>query len=275
MTLLNQNKVAQSTVPEVNANNASGITLATLSNSYAAFKANSSSWIIDSGASDHMYFNPSSFLSLLPLPVSIMVKLSDFSIVKVTHAGRITISEGLILEHVLHVPSFKYNLLSIHKLCISFSASFYSLLLDAFCRALIKRPQVLGEAKGGLYLLEPSGNLARNLSSVSAFSFSKNDESSAVSAKSFPISAKSESDVNLWHVRLGHLPFQAMKHIRSLSFPNLSHCPCAICPLARQSRNLFPISLIKSKQMFELIHVDTWGPFKTPTYNGYFPHYCG
>ncbi|XP_019241225.1 PREDICTED: uncharacterized protein LOC109221215 [Nicotiana attenuata] len=83
------------------------------------------------------------------------------------------------------------------------------------------------------------------------------------------VAAKTESDVMLWHVRLGHLLFNAMKHINSISFLPTHICDCDVCPQARQSRSPFPISHIKTNQAFDLIHIDTWGPYRTPTHNGY------
>jgi len=72
----------------------------------------------------------------------------------------------------------------------------------------------------------------------------------------------------LWHLRLGHLPYYAMKNIKniSLSSTDKEFFPCDICPMARQSKLPFPTSSISSKQCFELLHIDTWGPYNVPTY---------
>lgn len=42
---------------------------------------------------------------------------------------------------------------------------------------------------------------------------------------------------------------------------------CAL--LWAQTKLLFPINIIKIKMIFELIHIDTWGPHKNTTYNGF------
>ncbi|XP_075104960.1 uncharacterized protein LOC107826512 [Nicotiana tabacum] len=76
-------------------------------------------------------------------------------------------------------------------------------------------------------------------------------------------------DVKLWHVRLGHLPFSAMKHLYFLHCKSNSEFICDVCHKAKQTRNLFSISSIKSKNIFELIHVDIWEPYKSNTYNGF------
>lgn len=60
-----------------------------------------------------------------------------------------------------------------------------------------------------------------------------------------------------------------MKNISFISFPSNYSCVCDICPLARQTRLPFSISHVTFKRVFELVHMDTWGPFKVPTYHGY------
>lgn len=39
--------------------------------------------------------------------------------------------------------------------------------------------------------------------------------------------------------------------------------------MARQSKLLFLIISISIKKVFELIHIDTWGPYSNQTYDGY------
>ncbi|XP_070028960.1 uncharacterized protein [Nicotiana sylvestris] len=74
---------------------------------------------------------------------------------------------------------------------------------------------------------------------------------------------------NTWIIDSGHLPFQSMKYFGFVSFPPNSKHFYDICPKAKLTRNPFSLSQIKSKKAFELIHVDTWGPYKVSIYNGY------
>lgn len=62
-----------------------------------------------------------------------------------------------------------------------------------------------------------------------------------------------------------------MKNINEIPVSVLSKftVPCDICPLAKQTKLPFPSIGIASEQIFDLIHIDIWGPFHTPTYNGY------
>ena len=43
---------------------------------------------------------------------------------------------------------------------------------------------------------------------------------------------------------------------------------CLVCPFAKQTRNVFPNSSIKSTACFELLHIDLWGPYNTFTVDG-------
>jgi len=43
--------------------------------------------------------------------------------------------------------------------------------------------------------------------------------------------------------------------------------PCDVCPRAKQQRLPFQLSTISTSMTFELVHVDTWGPYHTKTYS--------
>ena len=76
-------------------------------------------WIIDSGASNHMTYNKSSLTNIQTLPYPILVSLPNGYKVKVTEYGDVHISSKMVLNKVLHVPSFKYNLISVQSLVSS------------------------------------------------------------------------------------------------------------------------------------------------------------
>uniref|UniRef100_A0A0V0GNR6 Putative ovule protein n=1 Tax=Solanum chacoense TaxID=4108 RepID=A0A0V0GNR6_SOLCH len=42
---------------------------------------------------------------------------------------------------------------------------------------------------------------------------------------------------------------------------------CMVCPLAKQCRLKFPSSITHTTKMFQLVHLDVWGPHKDPTYD--------
>ena len=92
------------------------------------------------------------------------------------------------------------------------------------------------------------------------------------------ITALNSCDVNyvdttsLWHCRLGHPSAKRLDLLQSI-VPTIISCnnknfDCSICPLAKQKRLSFPISTSHSFACFDLIHVDIWGPYSTPSLNG-------
>jgi len=76
----------------------------------------SSSWIVDTGASDHITYDHTLFSSTTTLPKPTHVILPDRSIKSVTRVGQIPLQSNLVLQRVLYVPELKFNLLSIGKL---------------------------------------------------------------------------------------------------------------------------------------------------------------
>jgi len=74
------------------------------------------SWIVDTGAFDHMTSNLKFFTNLQPLKKPIHVTLPNGSLKVVTHAGQVPLCSKLILQNVLYVPDFKFSLISVHKL---------------------------------------------------------------------------------------------------------------------------------------------------------------
>jgi len=74
-------------------------------------------WIINSGASEHMCSEGTVLHDLCSLQQPVLVNLPNGSRVKVTKHGKLRISKDLVLSRVLHVPNFKFNLLSVRRLC--------------------------------------------------------------------------------------------------------------------------------------------------------------
>jgi len=73
---------------------------------------------------------------------------------------------------------------------------------------------------------------------------------------------KADSTDLLWHYRLGHVPFVKMKGIPSIpvNFSPKQPFLCPICPMGRQTKLPFQPSIHRSSVIFELVHVDLWGP---------------
>ncbi|GJT62079.1 retrovirus-related pol polyprotein from transposon TNT 1-94 [Tanacetum coccineum] len=73
----------------------------------------------------------------------------------------------------------------------------------------------------------------------------------------------------LWHSKLGHSSPTVLKQIKCLSssFPFNSNLHCTICPLAKHHSLLFHESKSYASNLFELVHIDVWGPYRHTTIN--------
>ena len=117
-------------------------------------------WITDSGATDHMTFESSLFITYSPCPSTRKVVTADGSLTTVAGIGDVQINSSLTLKNVLHVPKLSTNLISIHKLthdlCCQFTFD------DTYCIFQEKDSgKTIGRAKeqNCLYYLElPSHN---------------------------------------------------------------------------------------------------------------------
>ncbi|XP_070004346.1 uncharacterized protein [Nicotiana sylvestris] len=215
--------------------------IAKIFNSFACFiQIDSESLILDSGATEHMTFNINFFINYKVMPKPVMVNLPNSHRVKVTYSGSVALLPNLVLHN----------------------------------GPILKSPLEIGKETKGLFILK-----SRLVAPVFK-SFPKS--STFVSRQSlyyvpvfnsyfaFPDSNIKEK---LWHYRLGHMPLSNMKKFSDVSVLScFTHStPCLICPMARQFKLPFPSSSISTKKIFELIHVDTWGPYEDPIYDGY-PH---
>lgn len=105
-------------------------------------------------------------ITLLPLPY--LVTLPNGFKVKVTCTGSLSLSPTISLPHVLLVPSFHYNLISLHQLLLHlkcnafFTPALYALLQGLF----LKKPLVLGKLQKGLYILQSNAFYDSSFSSL-------------------------------------------------------------------------------------------------------------
>lgn len=74
----------------------------------------------------------------------------------------------------------------------------------------------------------------------------------------------------LWHKRLGHPSTKVLQHMFiGAKFSNNVCFDCSVYPLAKQTRLSFQLSTSRTSCMFELIHLDVWGPYKVATHNDF------
>lgn len=77
-------------------------------------------------------------------------------------------------------------------------------------------------------------------------------------------------NVERWHKRLGHTSQEKLAKVdflKGVSF-NLRNNVCDSCSKAKHTRSPFPLSEIKIKECFELLHCDVWGKYRVPSFSG-------
>ncbi|XP_052107432.1 uncharacterized protein LOC127740490 [Arachis duranensis] len=73
------------------------------------------SWVIDSGATNHVAFSTKSFQTLEEIK-SVLINMPDGSHTIAKLAGKVMFSEQFFLNHVFFIPNFKFNLIAVSKL---------------------------------------------------------------------------------------------------------------------------------------------------------------
>ncbi|CAA7057424.1 unnamed protein product, partial [Microthlaspi erraticum] len=149
----------------------------------------SGSWIIDSGATTHVCSDLSLFSETFPVS-GVTVSLPNGIRESISHTGTVHIHSSLTLHNVLHVPSFRFNLISVSSLLKhdDRSAHFYAdhcIIQESTQGLMIGR----GTLINNFYILQVTAN------SPSNFCGSLHD------------------DGLLWHQRLGHPSSAKLQHL--------------------------------------------------------------
>ncbi|KAL2941173.1 Retrovirus-related Pol polyprotein from transposon RE1 [Bienertia sinuspersici] len=201
------------------------------------------SWIVDTGASHHVTDDATCLMdvhTIYPCPVG----LPDGSHAMATTEGCVFLADNIILEHVLFVPQLNCNLISVSKMIddsqcfVQFTDSLCA-IQDRLSRSLIGA----GERIDGLYYFQ-------RLPKVCA------------------VTNTGVSTFELWHRRMGHPSDNIVKLVPAICRRSTSQSlnkACIVCPQAKQSRDSFPNSDSRASRIFELIHCDLWGSYKTPS----------
>lgn len=172
-----------------------------------------------------------------------------------SYVGDVNLGE-IQLKNVMYVPEFKYNLMSVSKL-----------MKDSQCCVIFKNEMCLiqysvshksracGSMKNGLFYLQKN-QCVQKKNEV------KCNENNLFFAN---CNAVNFDECTLWHNRLGHAPMSVLNKIKCLPY---SCCfdsnVCLICPMARFTKQPYIRSESHAKQAFEMIHIDTWGPYRVP-----------
>lgn len=201
-------------------------------------------WVIDSGASVHICCTLDQMYTTYKLDKRIEVRLPDGSTIEVSTGGTVRLNEDIALLNVLYIPGFTHNLLSVARLihdsgikCVFYTSH------CVFQQDNTDRILGVGKMEKNLYIMQGP-------------------------AEAFHVSFTNPKNLSLaeWHVCMGHPSLQTMKHMKVFTDKQLLDIDdvikdCEVCVQAKQSRDVFPILNRRTEGLFEMVHVDLWGPY--------------
>ncbi|XP_019085390.1 PREDICTED: uncharacterized protein LOC109126341 [Camelina sativa] len=200
------------------------------------------SWIIDTGASNHMT-GSLDFLSDVCDMAPMFIKLPDGRFTISTKQGTVSLGSHLRLLNVFFVDGLQCHLISVSQLTRDRSCIFQ--ISDKICIVQDRITQTVigaGEQDNGLY-------------------FYRGMASAAVTR------ALDHQPKDVWHRRLGHpssTTMELMQFSDSSSSSNVFDSKtCDVCIRSKQTRDSFPLSNNKTSSVFDLVHCDLWGPYRT------------
>lgn len=206
-------------------------------------------WLVDSGCSHHMTFEETNFVEL-DRSYKTRVKIGNGSFMDVEGKGDISLSTNKgtkIIQNVLYVPSLCENLLSVAQ--------------------LVEKGYVLNFGCDGCLILDAFGN--------ELFKVALKDKSYRLNLldSEQALKGKVESISQLWHKRLGHSSYGAMKNTNALvnDMPLIDDVKnvCEVCQLGKSTRLPFPkIGAWRAKEKLELVHSDVCGPMSVSSLSG-------
>jgi hypothetical protein len=217
-------------------------------------------WIYDSAASHHFCVDSSQFENLRPLRQ--MIELADGDIAMSEGIGTVTLrlkNSVLQLHNVIYAPALNINLLSGFQL----RQKGFRVVIDKEC-TIGKGGKIFGE-------LIPQNNLFF----VDFVGITANVVRSKLKPTPRP------KPLNLWHRRLGHLGFRAVKKLEDWAYgikilndpednEGLNNRPCEACIKGKQAKR--PLKgrgnpYRHSNEPFDLVHTDICQPL-IPGYDG-------
>jgi len=210
-------------------------------------------WIIDSGCSNHVTFNKSSFTSLISMNSNI--ELADGNVVDVVGKGTVKLSivvngttKVCYISDVFLAPELGFQLLSVSQLDNKgLTTSF------ANGRCHVRQGQHLmatGSSKGKLYVIDAP--------------------TTSVSSHKLLLS----SSLSMWHERMAHVSHSTIQEMVKnnvvtgvkIESSTISSPPCDGCVLGKGHRLPIPKSVsFKSTKILELVHSDLNGPLEVPS----------
>lgn len=212
-------------------------------------------WILDSGASEHLVNNVNLLSNMRSLSQPIKIRIAKSRIeLKARHVGEIKgkihvngKQRIILIQNVLHVTGLQFNLLSVPKL----EMKGYRILFEKGKGIILKNNKVVAVANRNYRVYEL--NIINYLHTANA--------------------CTSVLDRGTWHRRLGHINFNSLEKLAGMvEGLNLSHLraadnACSTCVEGKQTRLPHNQRRIRARRPLELVHSDLFGPINTESYN--------
>ena len=212
------------------------------------FISSFSSWIVDSGATDHICSSLTYFTSYHQIN-HISVKLPSENQVIANYSRSVFLNQNHVRDNIMYIPNFTFNLLLVAKLIDNLS---YVITIDSNgCHIQDKNSlKMIGSAEmqDKLYIHRASSYQKLKIKHIKSSHITNIVNSTASYLET------------LWHFWLGYVLNKCNDVIKN-KFPFVKYKKffvCDVCLFANQKRLPFPLSPSKSKKYFNLIHVYLW-----------------
>ncbi|KAK1667563.1 hypothetical protein QYE76_055722 [Lolium multiflorum] len=218
-----------------------------IDNPHYDYAAGGSKWVLDSGCTSHMTGGKNLVKELRPNINNITVSFGDNSTSEVLGFGKVVVAHNITLVDVMLVKTLGYNLLSVSALGKMGFAVFIDKDIVVLLWSKTLKVAFVGYREHNLYVVDFSGTTTTSAMCL----FGK-------------------ADVGwLWHRRLAHVNMRTLQslhkgnHIVGL-MENVSFAKdrvCRACVEGKMHDSPHPSkTIISSKRILELLHVDLFGP---------------
>ncbi|XP_074321433.1 uncharacterized protein LOC141657940 [Silene latifolia] len=225
----------------------------------------SSSWIVDTGASEHITFQYPLLHNVKTLVKPIYVALPDGTLKQVFKTGQVYFTGSIMLQNVLYIPDFRQNLLSVGKLVSS--TGLLVCFLSSKCLFQVpsnKSIVAVAQRTGDLYKININSKVVIPVSHSSV----PHSNVSTVFLSSENTSADNKCNLSLIHARFGHSSLEKLQHVPCIKLNGIKNIFCETCILAKHYVLPFNRSTSHAKKCFDLIHIDVWGPYRIQSSTG-------
>ena len=228
-----------------------------------------STWIVDSGCTQHMCNQEEFFTSMRELEEKKIMMMGNGDRMEINSEGdvglKVVTNQGIVygtFKDVLYSPEIRRNLVSVTKMMKQGIST------------------VFDEETRTCYLVR--GKVWFNLREVVGTAVEKKDlwvldERGKTRESGESYVAEQRDEEKMWHLRLGHLGGENLKKLVSKEMVNglqtrgtfnPSNDICEGCMKGRQTREVFPSAEHRGRQLLELVHSDVCGPINPKSLGG-------